>query len=94
MDLDDGNAEQGRSFALSYDNCHASLGKLHGQVKHSYWLGANIIKRNAGGGSTDPYFQCLLPALISPMFGLTLNVVDQEVNVSHSMLSKNHFNSY
>ena len=28
---------------------------------------------------TDLDFQCLLPALLSPMFGLTLNVVDQEV---------------
>ena len=31
--------------------------------------------------SCKPDFQCLLPALISPMFGLTLNVVDQEVDI-------------
>ena len=31
-----------------------------------------------------PNFQCLLPSLSSPTFGLTLNVVDQQVDFSHT----------
>ena len=31
-----------------------------------------------------PDFQCLLPSLSSPTFGLTLNVVDQQVDFSHT----------